>query len=390
MSDLIFVSLENWDQIWRRNQFLVAEMARRDPGRTILFVGPSRDVSYGVRTRRLPFGSDGARVRPPFDTIRLFRPLKLLPYTLALGRGANQILERAQVRRAARRLELARPILWLNPHQAHHYAGRLGESCVVYDITDDWISLTQKSWLRELTRWQDEQLCRKADAVIVCSEKLYKMKQNLSTNLHLIPNGVDAAHYASVLQSGPLPAPAQVWRKPVLGYTGTLHPDRVDVELIDALARRFHDGTVALVGPNMLPVDQTKRLLTCGNVEFTGAVPYDELPGYMRAFDVCITPHKVTPFTESLNPIKLWEYLAAGKPIVSTDVAGFRDYADLAHIARDAESFLDAVKAALSEDGSLVKARQAVAAEHSWVRRVDAVEQVIDACLARRKAAHAA
>ncbi len=240
MSDLIFVSLENWDQIWRRNQFLVAEMARRDPGRTILFVGPARDVSYGVRTRRLPFGSDGARVRPPFDTIRLFRPLKLLPYTLALGRGANQILERVQVRRAARRLELARPILWLNPHQAHHYAGRLGESCVVYDITDDWISLTQKSWLRELTRWQDEQLCRKADAVIVCSEKLYKMKQNLSTNLHLIPNGVDAAHYASVLQSGPLPAPAQVWRKPVLGYTGTLHPDRVDVppeKFVEAIAK---------------------------------------------------------------------------------------------------------------------------------------------------------
>jgi glycosyltransferase involved in cell wall biosynthesis len=99
----------------------------------------------------------------------------------------------------------------------------------------------------------------------------------------------------------------------------------------------------------------------------------------MRAFDVCIVPHRVTPFTESLNPIKLWEYLAAGKPIVSTDVAGFRDYPQFVRIASDAPSFLQAVQAALTEDPSLPQARRAEAQHHSWNSRLDAVEQVISA-----------
>jgi teichuronic acid biosynthesis glycosyltransferase TuaH len=74
----------------------------------------------------------------------------------------------------------------------------------------------------------------------------------------------------------------------------------------------------------MLPKEDAESLQRTGRVHLTGAVPYAEVPEYMRAFDVCITPHRMTLFTESLNPIKLWEYLAAGKPIVSTDVAGFR------------------------------------------------------------------
>ena len=138
-------------------------------------------------------------------------------------------------------------------------------------------------------------------------------------SLYLIPNGVDAQHYRTVLDTPPDPA-AQQWLRPVLGYTGSIHPDRVDVDLVEAISGRLEQGTILLVGPNMLPAADQERLRHCGNVVLTGPTPYSDLPKAMRAFDVCITPHRVTPFTESLNPIKLWEYLAAGKPIVSTPV----------------------------------------------------------------------
>jgi len=105
----------------------------------------------------------------------------------------------------------------------------------------------------------------------------------------------------------------------------------------------------------------------------------------MRAFDVCITPHRVTAFTESLNPIKLWEYMAAGKPIVSTDIAGFRDYPSLVRIARDADSFLDAVREALAEDPKTAALRQSQAAGHSWEQRLDAIEAIIADSLQRRE-----
>jgi len=108
-------------------------------------------------------------------------------------------------------------------------------------------------------------------------------------------------------------------------------------------------------------------------------VPYHDVPRYMRAFDVCITPHRVTPFTNSLNPIKLWEYLAAGKPIISTPVAGFVDFPHHVYIASDSATFLRLLPCALAESPTRVTARQAEAVRHSWEARVT---EIIDAITA--------
>jgi len=379
MDDLIFVSMENWDAVWRRNQFLCSGLAEQNPQAKVLFVGLARDVSHDLRRGRV----SGLRARateavPGHPNITLLRPLKLFPNTLRWGRKANEALFRRQVRQAARALGIQRPTLWLNPHSAVHMSGRMGEARVVYDITDDWSSLTQSSALLKLTIAQDAELCRRADAVIVCSERLYEMKQPLTSRLRLIPNGVDAAHYQKVLDgTGPLPPKARDWPAPVLGYTGTIHPDRVDVDLVEALARAFPQGTIALIGPNFLPAGEQARLESCANVVLTGPVPYAELPEHMRAFDVCITPHRMTAFTESLNPIKLWEYLAAGKPIVATDVAGFRDYPRFVRTARDAEGFIAQVRQALGESRDTQLARRAQAEGHSWAARLADVQAVL-------------
>lgn len=381
MQDLIFVSMENWDEVWRRNQFLCAGLARRFPSLKILFVGLPRNVTNDLRHGRLPSLSAADTSVPGLPGITLTRPLKLLPDTLGWGRRLNEALFRASVARAARRRGMQSPTLWLNPHSAVHMAGKRSESAIIYDITDDWTTLTQSPALAKRTADQDAALCRRADATIVCSERLYEMKRGLAKHLHLIPNGVDADHYACVLDgTGPLPAPANGWAKPVLGYTGTVHPDRVDVSLVESLARRFSSGTVALVGPNLLTADDRQRLAGCGNVALTGPVPYARIPETMRAFDVCITPHRRTAFTESLNPIKLWEYLAAGKPIVATDVAGFRDYPQFVRLASDADSFGQAVEEALSEKNAAGEARRAEARRHSWEARLDQVVEVLLSC----------
>jgi len=381
MQDLIFVSLENWDEVWRRNQFLCAGLARRFPGSKILFVGLPRDISNDLRHGRMPHLGGGDETVPGLPNVTLTRPPKLLPNTLALGRRFNEALFRAHVKGAARRLGLRSPLLWLNPHSAVHLAGRAGERAVVYDITDDWTTLTQSPALTEMTVAQDAALCRRADAVIVCSERLFAMKRGLTPSLRLIPNGVDADHYRRVLDGdGPLPAALADRPRPVLGYTGTVHPDRVDVPLVEDLARRLPQATVALVGPNMLEAADRARLAACPNVVLTGPVPYAQVPDFMRAFDVCITPHRVTAFTESLNPIKLWEYLAAGKPIVSTDVAGFRDFPQFVRIASDAAHFVQAVQAALGEDPAVGEARRAEARRNSWDARIDDVLRVMDSC----------
>ncbi len=382
--DIVFISLENWDHIWRRNQFICAEYARRHPDACILFVGLSINVSYAVRRFDFSvFKSQRSHVVPELPSITVTHALKLAPNTLTVGRKLNEYLLTRHIRSAIQQLQMSRPILWINDHAAEHLVHGIDHSAVIYDITDDWLSLTQSPRLVDLIRRQDAALCSRADATIVCSQRLFDMKQTLARNLYLIPNGVDSSHYsATKREDGPLPQAAENWPRPVYGYTGTIHPDRVDLKLIEFLSQRLKNGSLVLVGPDHFTPEQHDRIAQCKNVFLTGPVAYRDVPSYMRAFDVCLTPHVVSPFTESLNPIKLWEYLACGKPIVSTNVAGFRDYPQLVRLAATPEDFLIQMLAAAQENNAqLAAARRAEAQKHSWVSRMNDIEKVITVAL---------
>lgn len=380
--DILFVSMEDWDHVWRRNQLLCAAYAKRFPDRRILFISPPRDLSNRLR-------KGGLRAMPPavesvagFANITVVRPLKLLPNTIPTARRFNEVMTRRFVARWMRTLKFERPLLWINPYWAGHMAKRMGERAVVYDITDDWTQLRMSPRLAALVAEQDDRLCEMADAVVVCSEQLHNAKCGVAQNLHLVPNGVSVEHYLNIVARdiSALTTPGE-WKYPVFGYTGTIHPERVDVDLVEFAAAEMPEATLVLIGPNHLRPAESDRLARHGNVHLTGSVPYADLPGYMQAFDVCITPHVVSSFTESLNPIKLWEYLAAGLPIVSTNVAGFRDYPQFVRIARTRSEFVAHLRSALQEDrqSSQSRLRQAEAARHSWESRLDDVLKILQA-----------
>jgi glycosyltransferase involved in cell wall biosynthesis len=322
MNDLIFVSMENWDDVWRRNQFLCATLATRFPAMKILFVGLPVNVSHHVR-----HGSLG-KLRGPmqwtvpgYPNITVTHSLKLLPDSIQTTRKVNEWVARSGIRRTVRALRMRDPILWLNPHAAVHMAGALGERSVVYDITDDWTLMPYLTPAeRKVTQEQDHLLAARADLVIVCSEALERSRRDRCRRIMLLPNGVEAKRYEDVCT----PPAARVWPQPVFGYTGTMHQDRTDAQIILDLARAFPQGSVVLVGPDHWNDQQRKLLKTQKNVFMPGPVPYRKIPETMAQFDVCIVPHVETHFTDSLNPLKLWEYLAAGTPIVSTNVAATR------------------------------------------------------------------
>ncbi|MDD5350538.1 MAG: glycosyltransferase [Chthoniobacteraceae bacterium] len=383
-ADILFVAMENWDEVWRRDQCVAAEFARRAPGRKVLYEGLPIDVSHGLRTLSLrPLWRALRRLRTPaspqgLPNIHLFNPVKWLPTSLPFGQRFNRWLERRQLRRAAHRLGLRRPILWLNPHYALHLAGRMGESLVVYDITDDWTQIRQAAWLRRQTIAEDAELCRRANVVFVVSERLRQLKSPLCPGVRVIPNGVHIERYRAVTD-GTLEAHSATaaWRHPVLAYTGTIHPERVDLPLVEAVANAFPEATVALVGPRFLDARTERRLRAHANILLPGPFPFEEMPRLMRAFDVCIVPHVLSAFTESLDPLKLYEYLASGLPIVSTPVPGFRDHPRWVRLGRTAPEFCAAIREALAEPHSARARRRAAASGHAWSARVDAIEATI-------------
>jgi teichuronic acid biosynthesis glycosyltransferase TuaH len=379
---IVFISLEPWDDVWRRNQFLCDGLLRRSDATHILFVQPPSDNSFAVRSRNfakiqlsaslLSGGYEGR--------LQLFTPTKWFPNSFPLGRKLNESSLTKQVAGALASIGWSATHLWINQHEAASLldAGIAAQS--IYDITDDWTTFSGNQAHLEVVTDQDHKLCVGATQVIVCSDQLFEDKFNLvkPNRLHLIPNGVHVDHYVSVTDDNKQQHPVTLdWQKPVYGYTGTVHGDRVDVNLVAEIAKLNPKATIAMVGPNLLDREDQLRLSKYSNVVFTGAMPYVELPEVMRAFDVCIVPHVVTSFTESLNPIKLWEYLAAGKPIVSTNVAGFRDFPKLLHVSDSHEGFLKNLDSALNEDSSIAVARQAVAQQHSWDKRIDQVIQIL-------------
>ena len=372
MRDIIFVSLENWDGIWRRNQFLCAEWMRRFPEMRILFVGRPRDFSHSIRVRSLEsFKGMGTRPSCEFKGLTLLNPLKLMPHSLSAGRRINTRLLLHQVKRAAHRAGLRSPLLWINDHHAAPLVGQVGERAVVYDITDDWTlmrSTPQEE--RQRVMASDSEMCAAADLVVVCSEALEKSRKASCRRIVRIPNGVEADHYAGCRS----PQPKNFG--PVFGYLGTLHGERLDFQLIEALATRRPHCRIVLCGPDMLTDHERLHLGGLSNVEIRKAVHYRDAPGVLSTFDVCILPHRRTPFTESLNPIKLWEYLASGKPIAATSVAGFRDFAHLCSLGDGSAGFVAACDAAYGMGAERGGERVQAAEANSWKSRVDDLQEI--------------
>jgi glycosyltransferase involved in cell wall biosynthesis len=360
-TELVVCSLEPWDEVWRRNQFLVDELLRRYPALRVLFVEPPADLLFDLAERRRPRRSQLRSLRDD-GRLQALRPLKALPRRL--GPLADVMLRRAVIA-AARRLRFAHPTLWLNDVTYAPLTAQAGWP-TVYDITDDWLLAPFPP--RELARLRrlDALALRDAQEVVVCSTAL-EASRGAIRPVTLIPNGVDSEHFRR-----PQPRPADLPPAPVALYAGTLHDARIDIALLSDLAHRLPAVSIVLVGPDALSPGARSQLAAHPNVTLLGQRPYAELPAYLQHADVVVVPHLVNEFTEGLDPIKAYECLAIDTPVVATPVAGFRDLADdLSVVPRD--SFAAAVGRALRAPAEPAQHRR----PPSWADRTDAFAAVL-------------
>ena len=372
--DLVVTSLEAWDGVWRRNQHLVAGLLRRDPDLRVLFVEPATDPLHAALGASQPRLGRGLRAGPPLDGIRpealwLLEPTKWLP-----RRVDRRIDERwaRQVLRTARSLGMDDPVLWVNdPSGSLLVEATKWRS--LYDVTDDWTLAERSTAETERVIAQEQVLLARCDEVVVCSPALAASKGALR-EVTLVPNGVDTAAYLVGHDR-----PADLPDGALAVYVGTLHGDRLDVDLCVVTGRALQGiGHLVLVGPNALATEQRSRLDAAG-VVLLGARPSVDVPAYLQHADVLVVPHVVTPFTDSLDPIKLYEYQAAGRPVVATPVAGFRDVVDERVTVVDQEAFVSAVVDAATHPAPVEERRSDPerAADADWSRRVDQVAEVL-------------
>ena len=304
-----------------------------------------------------------------------------LPFRRVPGVDAvNRIFGRWAVRRALRLAGIGKRISWFVVPHPGFLAGKLDEELCVYYCIDDYAA---HPGVDADTIWKrDEALSRRADLLFVAPPALLEPKRALNPNVIAAPHGVDLAlfHQAAIPATA-IPETARDLPHPVIGYVGSIH-EWIDVPMLEWLAQQRPHWSFLLVGHAHASVDGLRRL---SNVHLVGAQPYASLPQWMKAFDAAIIPYRLNRQVANANPLKLREYLATGKPVVSVRNPEIEKFSQWVHLADGRESFLAGLEAALQDGSPEAAARRiAAVAGQDWDRRVeDVVASVTDALASR-------
>lgn len=281
----------------------------------------------------------------------------------------NRSLLRSAVRRATKQLGFRDPVLWsflpVGSWLLDH-----GECGIVYHCVDDYAGNPGAN--PEQIGRQEEMLCKRAQLIFATSTPLAKRLQTLTeTPVVTVPNVAEVEHFAEARTP---PEDLAAVPRPRVGFIGNLAGYKVDVELLREIAARMPEVEFVLIGPvgSGDPSTSLSAITQLANVRSFGARPYDEVPAYVHGCDVCIIPFRRSPLTDSAFPLKTFEYLAAGKPVVATPLMSLRDaqLGDDIRFAGGADDFLAALTEALAEDDpDAVARRRAVAQQNSWAIR---------------------
>jgi glycosyltransferase involved in cell wall biosynthesis len=214
----------------------------------------------------------------------------------------------------------------------------------------------------------EQDMCARADLVFVTSRVLLERKKRFNPETHLASHGVDHAHFSKALDPATrVPADVAGVPHPIIGFFGLIE-DWIDVDLMAYIAEQRPGWSVVVIGKEKTDCSRLRRH---PNVFMLGRKPYEELPGYCKAFDVALCPFVLNELTRNVNPIKLREYLSAGLPVVSTGIPEMKNYPSWCAIADEPAAFLAACEQAIAEDSpDKRRSRSEAMAAETWERRV--------------------
>lgn len=359
---LVALMADRWyGDFQNRKHHLMLGFARSQHVSHVLYVEPWSDA-----------GSDQVRSVIP-GKLTVFRP------------GATITRSALPLLKMIRRLGIHEYVLWAHAPLYAQLVRYLSPSAILYDCTDDYSTLEPTH--AEAIREGDKYLLQRAGVVTTVSRALYEQKAAYHGHVHMLPNAVDTRHFTPY-RDHPMPTDlAALLPATLVAYVGHVN-QRINRHLVETLADSRPDLQLVFLGPVHASV---AAMVEKRNIHLLGRKDYRELPAYLAHVDVCVIPHEINAVTGYMNPIKAYEYLAMGKPVVATPVPGLEELTDGLIIARDSGTFSSAIDLALERrGGEQAEALRRLVSAHTWDSRVERAWELLQGCLASRAGAAAA
>lgn len=382
--DIVLLSTADWDNpFWTNKQHVASELGRR--GHRVLYVdslglrrpsASSQDLKRIMRRLR-------KAMRSPVEVksgVWVWSPVVVPMQAFTIVRAGNKLLLDAGLRYWMWRLGLRPDVFWTyNPMTTRLMSADRFRS-LVYHCVDD--VKAQPGMPVEQIAEAEKELLESADICFVTAQHMLGTRKAVNQNTHYLPNVADFAHFAKARDASlSPPADLKAFRRPLIGFVGAISGYKVDFPLLRKMAEQHPEWSVVLIGKVGEGDPWTDISLIEGlpNIHLMGPRRYDSLPACLKAFDVAILPCVLNEYTRSMFPMKFFEYLAAGCPVVSTNLAALQPYRAVAYLADGHDDFIRGVEQVLRGESPPLEDRLAIAQEQTYERRTARMLALINA-----------
>jgi hypothetical protein len=276
----------------------------------------------------------------------------------------NQYLVKKKIKSLISKLKFDNPILVVASAHIDPIINEFNFKKIIYHCSDDYTIIP--SFPEDFPK-VEESLITKCDLVVTTADELMKAKRRLNKNTISIPNGANVEHFSSTQNSGTVISnEMSIFKKPIIGYVGSIF-QWLNTSWISFAAEKCPEYDFVFIGPLQIDITKFKKYK---NIHFLGPKPYSVLPSYIKAFKVAVIPFTIDGVTLKASPIKFYEYLSSGIPIVSTELPDLLPFKDDVYLVKEKEEYVGCIESAINNDSKArINRRMKIAKEYSWESR---------------------